>query len=132
QQGKNADAAQQLLDEAQALVSAGVYALVLESIPHHLAEQITNAISVPSIGIGAGAGCNGQVLVCYDLLGLDPNFSPSFVNRYREIGKETKVAFTELAHDGRSGGFPRAANTKPSAAPTTPISTAKNSTTPLL
>jgi 3-methyl-2-oxobutanoate hydroxymethyltransferase len=105
-QGRTAQAAQQVLDDARAVAEAGAFALVLEGIPSDLAARITAEIEIPTIGIGAGPSCDGQVLVCYDLLGLTPNLRPKFVKRYAELyatGKEAARAFCE---EVRSGAFP--------------------------
>jgi 3-methyl-2-oxobutanoate hydroxymethyltransferase len=80
--------------------------MVLESIPSALAAEITAAMPVPTIGIGAGPSCDGQVLVMHDLLGLDPEWSPRFARRYAELGREAQKAFAEFAADVRAGQFP--------------------------
>ncbi|NUP14317.1 MAG: 3-methyl-2-oxobutanoate hydroxymethyltransferase [Polyangiaceae bacterium] len=85
-QGKREDDARRVLRDAKALEDAGAYAIVLEAIPPDLAAQITESINIPTIGIGAGAGCDGQVLVCYDLLGMYKDLSPKFAKRFGEIG----------------------------------------------
>jgi 3-methyl-2-oxobutanoate hydroxymethyltransferase len=105
-QGRDEDTARSLLEDAVALEQAGCYALVLEGVPLELAKTITARLSIPTIGIGAGRHCDGQVLVCYDLLGLNPAFKPKFVKRYADgFGTITGAAqsfFTEV----RSGAFP--------------------------
>ncbi|MBN1431065.1 MAG: 3-methyl-2-oxobutanoate hydroxymethyltransferase [Anaerolineae bacterium] len=105
-QGKSVEAACQLLDDARALESAGAFSIVLEAIPARLAGLISQSISIPTIGIGAGAGCDGQVLVTHDLLGLFDRFTPKFVRRYAEIGKTMQAAFEAYRDDVQSGSFP--------------------------
>lgn len=84
-QGRDEVTARKLLDDAVSLEQAGAYALVLEGVPLELAKQITARLSIPTIGIGAGKHCDGQVLVCYDLLGMNPDFKPKFVKRYADL-----------------------------------------------
>src|SRR5438270_3982962 len=84
-QGRTEEKAAKLLTDAKALEKAGCYAIVLEMVPQELAAEITAAVSIPTIGIGAGAACDGQVLVIYDLLGLNPSFTPKFVKRYVDL-----------------------------------------------
>src|SRR6185369_11206009 len=100
-------AADKLLDEARAVEQAGAFGIVLEMIPSEIAAEITQALSIPTIGIGAGPHCDGQVLVSYDALGLFDQFTPSFVKRYAELGKETVRAAREYIDDVRSGRFPK-------------------------
>src|SRR5438045_216531 len=100
-------AADKLLDEARAVEQAGAFALVLEMIPPEIAAEITQALTIPTIGIGAGPHCDGQVLVSYDALGLFDEFTPSFVKRYAELGKETVRAAREYIDEVRSGRFPK-------------------------
>lgn len=100
-------AAEKLLDEARAVEQAGAFAIVLESIPTENARQITQALTIPTIGIGAGPHCDGQVLVSYDALGLFDEFTPSFVKRYAELGQETIRAAREYVDEVRSGRFPK-------------------------
>jgi 3-methyl-2-oxobutanoate hydroxymethyltransferase len=95
-----------ILAGARALVDAGAYAIVLEGMPVPLANEITGAVSIPTIGIGAGPGCDGQVLVMHDLLGLDVAWSPKFARRYAEMGREVEHAFAQYAEDVRKGTFP--------------------------
>lgn len=105
-QGKRPEEAERILEDARAVEAAGAYALVLEGIPGPLAERITEAVSIPTIGIGAGVGCSGQVLVCYDLLGMFKALQPKFVRRYDtwyERGVEAVRAFCE---DVRARRFP--------------------------
>jgi 3-methyl-2-oxobutanoate hydroxymethyltransferase len=110
-QGKDAEAAQRILDDARALEDAGVFSIVLEGVPEDLAERITEAVEVPTIGIGAGSRCDGQVLVWHDLLGLTPAPSPKFVRRYEEIGARATEAIRRFADDVRAGRFPSDAET---------------------
>ena len=105
-QGKDEESAKRLLEEAIAMDKAGCFSLVLECIPMQLAKTITNAISIPTIGIGAGINCSGQVLVVHDILGLFDMFKPKFVKRYAEIGKDMKKAFEQYAKEVREGKFP--------------------------
>jgi 3-methyl-2-oxobutanoate hydroxymethyltransferase len=98
--------AEQLLRDARALAQAGVFAIVLEKIPSALARKVTAAVSVPTIGIGAGPHCDGQVLVVYDMLGLTEDFRPRFVRRYGELAEVMRGAFRRYIDDVRSGGFP--------------------------
>ena len=100
-------AADKLLDEARAVEQAGAFGIVLEMIPSEIAAEITQALSIPTIGIGAGPHCDGQVLVSYDALGLFDQFTPSFVKRYAELGKETVRAAREYIDEVRSGRFPK-------------------------
>ena len=92
-QGKDETAAQRILDAAKAVEEAGAFAVVLECVPSALAQKITESISIPTIGIGAGAGCDGQILVYQDMLGMFSDFTPKFVKRYGEIGASMKEAF---------------------------------------
>jgi 3-methyl-2-oxobutanoate hydroxymethyltransferase len=103
----NTDAASGLLEEAKLLEQAGAFAVVLESIPSDTARAITEALAIPTIGIGAGPHCDGQVLVSYDALGLFQEFVPSFVKQYADLGKEVVRAAREYAEDVRRGKFPK-------------------------
>ena len=105
-QGKNVDDARRLIDEAVALEQVGCFSLVLECVPTELAQLITDKISIPTIGIGAGLHCDGQVLVYHDLLGLYDALTPKFVRRYGEIGAEIKSAIETYLADVREGRFP--------------------------
>lgn len=100
-------AADKLLDEARIVEQSGAFALVLESIPAENAREITAALTIPTIGIGAGPHCDGQVLVSYDALGLFDEFTPSFVKRYAELGKEVVRSAREYIDDVRAGRFPK-------------------------
>jgi 3-methyl-2-oxobutanoate hydroxymethyltransferase len=105
-QGKNASAAKRLLEDAQILEDAGAFSLVLESVPARLAEYISKKISIPTIGIGAGLGCDGQVLVTHDLLGLFDRFTPKFVKKYANLHDAMNKAFTEYIDDVETKRFP--------------------------
>lgn len=105
-QGRGERAEAKLVEDAKALCEAGVFAIVLESIPCALAKRITEAVDVPTIGIGAGPQCDGQVLVCYDLLGLETELKPRFVRRYAELGQAATAAATAYVQDVRAGVFP--------------------------
>lgn len=105
-QGKTSSAAKRLLEDAQILEEAGAFSLVLEAVPARLAEYISKQISIPTIGIGAGAGCDGQVLVTHDLLGLFERFTPKFVKQYANLHETMKTAFTEYIDDVESKRFP--------------------------
>ncbi len=100
------DRAAAMVEEAQFLAAAGCFAMVLECIPADLATRITEAVDVPTIGIGAGAGCDGQVLVFHDLLGLLADFQPRFVKRYAELGRDAEAAIAGFADEVRRGVFP--------------------------
>lgn len=109
-QGKTAQAAAEVLDDARAVAEAGAFAIVLEGIPSDLAERITNDIDVPTIGIGAGPACDGQVLVCYDLLGLTPELRPKFVKRYAEFFEDGRAAAQRYCDEVKAGLFPSEAH----------------------
>ena len=105
-QGKNVDDARRLMDEAVALDQAGCFSIVLECVPSELAQMITERLSIPTIGIGAGPHCDGQVLVFHDLLGLYDNHTPKFVRRYANLGDEMRAAIAHYLDEVRSGAFP--------------------------
>jgi 3-methyl-2-oxobutanoate hydroxymethyltransferase len=105
-QGRTAAKAQKLLADARALEAAGCFAVVLEAVPAPVAKRITEALTVPTIGIGAGPDCDGQVLVWHDLLGLSDRKPARFVKRYADIGDQIKRALEAFAADVRSGAFP--------------------------
>lgn len=105
-QGKGKEAAQKLLDEARAVEEAGAFAVVLECVPAKLAKKISESISIPTIGIGAGAGCDGQVLVYQDMLAMYSDFKPKFVKQYAQIGSVMKDAFRQYIDEVKSGAFP--------------------------
>ncbi len=105
-QGRSLEAAQLVLDDARAVADAGAFCVVLEGIPTDLAARITAELEIPTIGIGAGPNCDGQVLVCYDLLGLTPNLRPKFVKRYAEMFEQGKLAARRYCDEVKSGAFP--------------------------
>lgn len=105
-QGRTAEDAQALMDDAMALEAAGCFSIVLESVPAEVAEAVTARLRVPTIGIGAGVGCSGQVLVLHDLLGIFDRFVPKFVRRYAELDPLIVAAVSEYASDVREGRFP--------------------------
>ena len=105
-QGKGKQEAQRLLDEARAVEEAGAFAVVLECVPAKLAKKISESISIPTIGIGAGAGCDGQVLVYQDMLAMYSDFKPKFVKQYAQIGSVMKDAFRLYIDEVKSGAFP--------------------------
>jgi len=105
-QGRTASKARQLLAEALALEAAGCFAVVLEAVPVPVAARITEALTVPTIGIGAGAACDGQVLVYHDLLGLTEGRAPRFVKRYANLADEIRRALTTYAEEVRGGVYP--------------------------
>lgn len=107
-QGKDEAAAQKLLDDAKAIAEAGVFAMVLECVPSALAKKVTEAVPVPTIGIGAGADCDGQILVYQDMLGMFSDFTPKFVKRYANIGEAMKAAFKGYIDEVGEGTFPAA------------------------
>ena len=105
-QGKTALAAKRLVEDALILEEAGCFSVVLESVPERLAELISKKISIPTIGIGAGAGCDGQVLVTHDLLGLFDRFTPKFVKKYANFHNEMQKAFADFIEDVETKRFP--------------------------
>ncbi len=107
-QGKTAAAAQRLIEDAQILQEAGCFSIVLESVPAQLAELISQQLDIPTIGIGAGAGCDGQVLVIHDLLGLFDRFTPKFVKQYRTLHRDIVAALAEYKDEVESRAFPTA------------------------
>lgn len=109
-QGKTQEAAQAVLEDARAVAEAGAFAIVLEGIPSDLAARITAVVDIPTIGIGAGAACDGQVLVCYDLLGLTPTLRPKFVKRYAELFEQGRNAAERYCAEVKSGTFPSEAH----------------------
>ena len=110
-QGKTAAAAVQLVEDALALEQAGCFAVVLEAVPSPVAAEITRRLEVPTIGIGAGPDCDGQVLVYHDLLGLTEGHLPRFVKRYANLSAEIRDALAAYASDVRSGAFPEEQHT---------------------
>ncbi|HEY3449635.1 MAG TPA: 3-methyl-2-oxobutanoate hydroxymethyltransferase [Myxococcales bacterium] len=105
-QGRDAEKAQKLLADALALERAGASSLVLEGIPMELAQQITSRLTIPTIGIGAGAHTDGQVLVCYDMLGMNPDFAPKFLKRYAELFQTITGAAREYLTEVKASQFP--------------------------
>lgn len=105
-QGKGKEEAQRLLDEARAVEEAGAFAVVLECVPAKLAKKISESISIPTIGIGAGAGCDGQVLVYQDMLAMYSDFKPKFVKQYAQVGSVMRDAFRQYIDEVKSGAFP--------------------------
>ena len=105
-QGKTEEAARKLLQDAKAVEQAGAVAVVLECVPAKLAELVTKQLHIPTIGIGAGAGCDGQVLVYQDMLAMFGDFKPKFVKQFGEIGTMMKESFRKYAQEVKSGEFP--------------------------
>lgn len=108
QQARHEEDAQRMIEEARALESAGAFSIVLENIPAGVARRVTDALSIPTIGIGAGPHCDGQVLVLYDMIGLSQGAVPPFVRRYAEVGAAMRQAVEEYSADVRKGRFPQA------------------------
>ncbi|WP_456396339.1 3-methyl-2-oxobutanoate hydroxymethyltransferase [Desulfurobacterium sp.] len=100
------DEREKLIEDARAVERAGAFAVVLEKVPSDLAEEITKVLSIPTIGIGAGKNCDGQVLVFHDMIGMFDKFKPKFVKRYAEVGKEIKNAVETYVSEVRNGVFP--------------------------
>ncbi len=109
-QGKSAQAAHQLIDDALALEAAGCFSIVLEAIPAPLAEHITGRLAIPTIGIGAGPDCDGQVLVIHDLVGLYDRFTPKFVKQYARINEPVGEALRQYREEVQNRTFPTAAH----------------------
>src|SRR6202790_284231 len=105
-QGKTVDSAEQLLRDARAVEAAGAFAVVLEAVPRELAAQITRELRIPTIGIGAGPDCDGQILVVHDMLGLTFDQTPKFARKYANVGEIISSAVREYSADVRSGNFP--------------------------
>ena len=110
-QGRTAERAQELLADAKALQEAGCFAIVLEAVPPAVAETVTKALAVPTIGIGAGGGTDGQVLVWHDMLGYYDGRAPRFVKRYASVGEVIEQALAQYAEDVRGGAFPEEQHT---------------------
>lgn len=104
--GKDDQIAKQLLEDAFILQEAGAFSIVLEKIPSALAKEITNTLDIPTIGIGAGKDCDGQILVSHDMLGLYEKFKPKFVRHYAELGKSMREAFNSYINDVKNTKFP--------------------------
>jgi len=105
-QGRGEREADELIAQARALEAAGVFALVLELVPAELAEEVTRALRIPTIGIGAGVGCDGQVLVLYDALGLNGDFQPRFLKRFADLERATREGVRAYAREVRDGTYP--------------------------
>ena len=105
-QGKSEEAAKKLIEDALAVQEAGAFAVVLECIPAKLASIITKKLTIPTIGIGAGAGCDGQVLVYQDMLAMFGDFKPKFVKQFGQIGEQMKAAFSQYIKEVQNGVFP--------------------------
>src|SRR5262249_34266130 len=115
-QGRGAEQAERVIADAMAIEQAGAFSIVLEAIPPDLAAQVTSMLTIPTTGIGAGAGCDGQVLVCTDLLGMSRAHQPKFAKRFANLGDEAVSAFSTFVEEVRKGTFPSAAHTyKPNA-----------------
>lgn len=110
-QGKTADSARKLLEDAHAVEEAGAFAVVLEAIPAELAARVSEELTIPAIGIGAGAGCDGQVLVNQDMLGMFHDFTPKFVRRFAEVGDVMLEAYRAYDAAVKDGTFPAAEHT---------------------
>jgi 3-methyl-2-oxobutanoate hydroxymethyltransferase len=109
-QGRTKESAMKLVEDAEALEKAGVFSIVLEMVASEAADAITKAVSVPTIGIGAGAGCDGQVLVLHDMLGIYEDIRPRFVKRYAELSKSISDAVAGYAREVKAGRFPGESN----------------------
>ncbi|MGL5352402.1 MAG: 3-methyl-2-oxobutanoate hydroxymethyltransferase [Clostridium sp.] len=110
-QGKSEDAARALIEAAKAVEKAGAFAVVLECVPAKLADIITRELTIPTIGIGASANCNGQILVYQDMLGMFSDFTPKFVKKYANLGDIMNVAFNKYIDEVRDGVFPEEKHT---------------------
>ena len=110
-QGKSEQAAKKLVDDAIAVENAGAFAVVLECVPAKLAKVISEKLSIPTIGIGAGAGCDGQVLVYQDVLGMFSDFTPKFVKRFANVGEIMTQAFKDYDAAVKDGSFPQEQHT---------------------
>ena len=105
-QGRTASGASRLLADARELEEAGIFSLVLESVPARIAAHVSQALTIPTIGIGAGPGCDGQVLVWHDLLGINEGVTPRFVKRYADVAGEIRRGLQAFAAEVRSGAYP--------------------------
>ncbi|MGL5822301.1 MAG: 3-methyl-2-oxobutanoate hydroxymethyltransferase [Sarcina sp.] len=105
-QGKDIENAKRIIEEAKAVEAAGAFAVVLECVPSKLAQKISEAISIPTIGIGAGAGCDGQILVYQDMLGMFNDFTPKFVKKYADLSEQMDIAFKKYIEEVKDGVFP--------------------------
>lgn len=124
-QGKDAESARRLVDDAKELEKAGAFALVLECIPSPVAAMITENISIPTIGIGAGVDCSGQVLVCYDMLGMNDGFKPRFLKTYETLSERIRGAVATYVEEVKEGVFPGEEHTIAGTAPV-PVSVQSN------
>lgn len=109
-QGKTGEEAERLIEDARKVEEAGAFAVVLECIPAPVAERISREVNIPTIGIGAGAGCDGQILVYQDMLGMNEDFKPKFVKRYAALAEEMRSAFREYTADVKGRRFPEASH----------------------
>ena len=107
-QGRGADAAKRMMDDALTLQEAGIFSLVLEMVPAELAGRITEALKIPTIGIGAGPKCDGQIIVLHDILGFDEEFNPKFLKKYANLGKVVRDAVSTYDQEVKAGSFPSA------------------------
>ncbi len=107
-QGKKEDAAEKMMRDAVILEEAGAFSVVLECVPEKLAAEITRTLSIPTIGIGAGISCDGQVLVVNDMLGMNDRMTPKFVKKYAHLSQEIKNAVKRYASEVKTGAFPDA------------------------
>ena len=123
QQARNDEAAQELITDALTLEDTGAFALVLEAIPEAVAEAVTSRLKIPTIGIGAGPHCDGQVLVCYDVLGLFDTFVPPFAKQYAQVGQQILNAVSHYSEDVRQGVFPPSSSVRHDRAPVLKIAT---------
>ena len=105
-QGKSSQEEKRLLEDARAVEEAGGWAVVLEGVPFEVAEKITGLLEIPTIGIGSGSACDGQILVLYDLLGMNPEFHPRFLKRYADLSRTVPEALTQYRQEVKEGHFP--------------------------
>lgn len=105
-QGTDEEEAARIVADARALEAAGAFSIVLEMVPPEVSRRVTEAVSIPTIGIGAGSDCDGQVLVCYDMLGMFDDYTPRFVKRYAELGREIEAAVRRYVAEVKEGLFP--------------------------
>ena len=105
-QARDAQGAKKIVEDAKRLEEAGAFSIVLELVPAKVAARVTEAVSIPTIGIGAGASCDGQVLVLHDLLGLNEGFSPKFLKRYAAIAADVRNAISRFGDEVRAGSYP--------------------------
>jgi 3-methyl-2-oxobutanoate hydroxymethyltransferase len=110
-QGRTEEAGEKLIADAEALEKAGIFAVVLEAIPGQLAKEVTERLKIPTIGIGSGRYCDGQVLVIDDMLGMFTDFTPKFVKKYADVGNTIKTAVKNYIDEVKEGQFPREENT---------------------